>query len=47
VANNGQVVTTPRQAAPDGVMLSGFAATWWLQQPDKPLEALATAAFDF
>jgi NAD(P)H-hydrate repair Nnr-like enzyme with NAD(P)H-hydrate dehydratase domain len=29
------------------VELAAFAATWWLQQPQKPFEALTTAVFDF
>lgn len=43
----GQVVTTPRQTQPDVIMLAGWCATWWLQQPTKQLEALSTAVADF
>lgn len=47
VGFGGQVVSTARASQPDPIMLAGWSATWWLQQPNKPLEALATAAFDF
>jgi hypothetical protein len=47
VADGGRVVSTPRQQTPDPIALAGFGATWWLQQPGKTLEALATAAFEF
>lgn len=47
VAAGDMVVTTPRQTEPDPIMLAGWCATWWLQQPTKPLEALATAVADF
>lgn len=47
VLSEGQVVTTRRTQQPDPVMLAGFCATWWLQQPGKTLEALAQASYNF
>lgn len=29
------------------VQLAAFAAVWWLQQPEKPFEALTSAAWDY
>lgn len=46
-ALGGQVVSTPRQLKPDPIMLSAYCATWWLQQPQQPLAALANAVLEF
>jgi len=46
-ALGGQVVTTHRQLIPDPVMLSAYCGTWWLQQPQQPLAALANAVLEF
>ncbi|MBI5906578.1 hypothetical protein HY857_00815 [Candidatus Saccharibacteria bacterium] len=43
VAVDGRVSTTPGEAAMG--QLSAYAATWWLQQPAKPFEALTSAAY--
>jgi hypothetical protein len=45
VAVNGQISTT-KPAKPQKVWrarTAAHAATWWLQNPSKPLEALTTA----
>lgn len=52
-AIGGQVITTPLNSKnlPPGrqiwrVKTAAYASVWWLQNPSKPLEALATAAFE-
>lgn len=47
VAVNDQIVTTTTAKRPDPVMLSAYCATWWLQQPEQPLAALANAVLEF
>lgn len=46
-AYDGKIVSTPRRVNPDPVMLAGWMATWWLQQPTKPLETLAAVVMEF
>lgn len=47
VSVDGKVVTTQRAKHPDPVMLSAYCGTWWLQQPQQPLVALANAVLEF
>jgi len=48
VATTGRVSTTPFKKDTDWqVELPAYASVWWLQQPDKPFEALASAVFDY
>lgn len=48
VASGGQVSTTPApQRANWQVELAAYASVWWLQQPQKPFEALSTAIHDY
>jgi NAD(P)H-hydrate repair Nnr-like enzyme with NAD(P)H-hydrate dehydratase domain len=44
VCCNGRVSTTPVSFSQD---IAAYASVWRLQQPDKPFEALTTAAWDF
>jgi ADP-dependent NAD(P)H-hydrate dehydratase / NAD(P)H-hydrate epimerase len=46
VAVQGQVSTTQFEILPDATKLAAHAATWWLQNPSKPFEALTTAIFE-
>lgn len=46
-AHDGQIVTTPRQFKPDPLMLAGWMATWWLQQPHRPIETLSAVVMEF
>lgn len=47
-AVNGQIITTKPVADPAvwRVATAAHAAVWWLQNPRKPLEALATAVYE-
>lgn len=47
VAASGKITTTKRPTAPDPAMLAGAVAVWWLQQPDKTLQTLTCAAWEF
>lgn len=40
-----QISTTPVKRKPDNVILAAYAIVWWLQHPEKPFEALTTAAY--
>jgi ADP-dependent NAD(P)H-hydrate dehydratase / NAD(P)H-hydrate epimerase len=48
VSADGKVSTTPM---PDDsnwqLELSAYAATWWLQQPQKPFDAITTSVYDY
>lgn len=47
IAKN-KVSTTPMpQESNWQIELAAYAATWWLQQPNKPFEALTTSIFDY
>jgi NAD(P)H-hydrate repair Nnr-like enzyme with NAD(P)H-hydrate dehydratase domain len=47
-ANCGRASTTPyKEDIKWQVELAVFAAVWWLQQPQKPFEALTTAVYDY
>lgn len=48
VASNGQVSTTKLTEEKEiwRVQTAAHAATWWLQNPNKPFEALSTAVFE-
>ncbi|PJE65004.1 hypothetical protein COU91_03965 [Candidatus Saccharibacteria bacterium CG10_big_fil_rev_8_21_14_0_10_47_8] len=46
VSYNARTSTTAVVDANIG-RLSAFAAVWWLQQPDKPFEALTSAIWDY
>jgi len=46
-AAGGRAVTTRRDKQPDLSALAAWLAVWWMWQPNKQLEALATAAFEF
>jgi len=43
IANSGQVVSTPNDELPWRVRKAGRASVFWLQNPSKPLEAVATS----
>jgi len=43
----GRAVSTTRTSRPELSALAAFAAAWWIWQPAQPLEALATAVFEF
>lgn len=45
--HDGQIISTPRQFKPDPLMLAGWMATWWLQQPDRPIETLSAVVMEF
>lgn len=47
VASNGQVSTTRLATEPDiwRVTAAAHAAVWWMQNPNKPFEALTTAMY--
>jgi hypothetical protein len=47
VVYGDQVISTKRPKQIDMAMLAAWCATWWLQIPDQPLEALAAASFEF
>lgn len=47
VLSGGLAITTRRSPEPQLAALAAWAATWWIQQPTKPLEAIATAVFEF
>lgn len=48
VATGGQVSTTPAPEESNWqIELAAHAATWWLQQPNKPFEAITTAVFEY
>lgn len=47
VAASGKITTTKRPSQPDPAMLAGTMAVWWMQQPDKTLQALTSAAWEF
>lgn len=48
VASGGQVSTTPAPEQPNWqVELAAYASVWWLQQPQKPFEAMTTAIFEY
>jgi ADP-dependent NAD(P)H-hydrate dehydratase / NAD(P)H-hydrate epimerase len=43
IAHKQQIATTPlKLVAPDAV-LAAYATVWWLQQPEKPFEAVTSA----
>lgn len=42
IASDGQVSTTPCESSP--TQFAAYASVWWLQNPQKPFEALTTAA---
>lgn len=44
IAKSGQISTTINNNAAGEASLATSAAVWWLQNPDKPFEALSTAA---
>ena len=49
VAVNGQVSTTATKLGPEDswrVVTASAAAVWWLQNPNKPYEALTTAVYE-
>jgi hypothetical protein len=48
VASGGQVSTTlaPEQSNWQ-ISLAAYASVWWLQQPQKPFEALSSAVYEF
>ncbi len=48
VASNGKVITTKVSGGADvwRVRVAAHAAVWWLQNPEKVLEGLATAVFE-
>jgi hypothetical protein len=47
-ADAGQVSTTASVEIPNWeVPLAAYAATWWLQHPQKSFEAITTAIYDF
>ena len=43
----GKAVTTRRNKQPQLDALAAWLAVWWMWQPNKLLEAMATAAFEF
>jgi ADP-dependent NAD(P)H-hydrate dehydratase / NAD(P)H-hydrate epimerase len=43
IAYNGNIVTTPNTDMPWRVKLAGKASVYWLQNPSRPLEAIATS----
>ena len=43
----GKAVTTKRAKRPQMAALAAWAAVWWTWLPDKPLQALASASFEF
>jgi hypothetical protein len=48
VAVKGKVSTTPHKEEDNWqVELEAYAATWLVQQPDKPFEAITSANYDF
>lgn len=48
VANSGQVSTTPTPGRTSWqIELAAYASVWWLQQPDKPFEALTSAVWEY
>lgn len=48
VASGGQVSTTPAPEQPNWqIELAAYASVWWLQNPQKPLEALTASVFEF
>ncbi|MBI2008949.1 hypothetical protein HYS84_00880 [Candidatus Saccharibacteria bacterium] len=47
VASSGQVSTTPApQESNWQIELAAFASVWWLQNPQKPFEALTSASYE-
>lgn len=48
VAANGKASTTPETKESNWQTdLAAYASVWWLQNSDKPLEALTTSAFEY
>jgi NAD(P)H-hydrate repair Nnr-like enzyme with NAD(P)H-hydrate dehydratase domain len=47
VAADNRVTTTECSKKPDIQALGAWCSVWWLQQPDKLLESLTTAVFEF
>jgi NAD(P)H-hydrate repair Nnr-like enzyme with NAD(P)H-hydrate dehydratase domain len=45
VANREQISTTPVSISTPDINLAAYATVWWLQQPEKPFEALTTATY--
>lgn len=45
VSAKQQISTTPAAAQAPIIDLAAFATVWWLQQPEKPFEALTTAVY--
>jgi hypothetical protein len=45
VAYKQQVSTTPVKQEPDMSALAAYTTVWWLQQPEKPFEALSTGIY--
>ena len=45
-ADSGQVSTTPSKEV-NLVDIAAYASVWWLQQPQKPFEALVSAVFSY
>lgn len=47
-ASNGQVSTTPAPEQSNWqIELAAYASVWWLQNPEKPFEALTTAVWEY
>jgi hypothetical protein len=45
---SGQSSTTPDASENNWqIELAAYASVWWLQQPDKPFEAMASAIFSY
>jgi NAD(P)H-hydrate repair Nnr-like enzyme with NAD(P)H-hydrate dehydratase domain len=48
VAHDGRVSTTPyKEDIKWQVELAAYSSVWWLQQPDKPFEALVSAIYSY
>lgn len=48
VGSGGQVSTTPAPEQSNWqIELAAYASVWWLQQPQKPFEAITTAVFAY
>jgi hypothetical protein len=45
VAYQQQISTTPVNIPAADATLAAYATVWWLQQPEKPFEALSSAAY--
>lgn len=45
VSYKQQISTTPVNSSSPDVNLAAYATVWWLQQPEKPFEALTSAIF--